>query len=70
MATQEALAIACNRACVRIEEAVSALTGEGVKPLPRVHKDREILRKQQLEIIADLLESLQKPKKTTKRKSR
>lgn len=58
MATQESLAIACDTACTRIEQSITKLTGQGlVQSLPRTHRDKGVLRKQQLETIAGMLES-------------
>lgn len=56
MASAKALAIACNAACERIEAWAQANVTEGLTPLPRLHRDREILRKLQLETIADWLD--------------
>ena len=53
MASKEALAIMCDQACLRIEGRAKILVGEGLTPIPRTHRDREVLRKQQLETIAD-----------------
>ncbi|MGB1288004.1 MAG: hypothetical protein ACPG7F_15815 [Aggregatilineales bacterium] len=56
MATKVATAIACDNAAQRIEGWAATHVTEGLTPLPRVHKDREILRKIQLETIADWLD--------------
>lgn len=56
MASKESIAIACDKACERIEEWVSVNVAEELTPLPRLNRDREILRKQQLETIADWLD--------------
>lgn len=59
MASKEAIAIKCNAAMERIEAWVKANVNEGLTPLPRLHRDREILRKLQLEGIADWLDRAQ-----------
>jgi hypothetical protein len=56
MASPVSLAIACDEACERIEEWAAVHVAEGLTPLPRAHRDREILRKIQLETIADWLD--------------
>lgn len=56
MASQVALAIACDKACERIEEWAARNVSKGLTPLPRLHRDRDILRKIQLETIADWLD--------------
>lgn len=56
MATRKALAIKANAACDRIEAALAA--GGVDITLPRLHKDREMLRVQQLEQIAGAVEQL------------
>jgi hypothetical protein len=53
MASSEALAIACDSALKRIEYWLQK-NGDGVS-IPRLHRDREVLRKIQLETIADAL---------------
>lgn len=54
MASLEAIAIACDKSCKTIEQWLSDNGVDGVK-IPRLHRDREILRKQQLEAIAENL---------------
>jgi hypothetical protein len=56
MAHPTAINIACIEACERIEARMYELTGLDLTPLPRNHRDNDILRKQQLETIADWLE--------------
>lgn len=57
MASPVAIAIACDDACKKIEDQVQALGG-GELALPRLHKDRELLRRNQLQLIADALETI------------
>lgn len=56
MATKRAISIACIEACERIEKRIHELTGLTLTPLPRNHKDNDILRKQQLLTIADWID--------------
>ena len=56
MASKVAIAIACDNAAQRIESWAEQHVAGGLTPLPRVHKDREILRKTQLETVADWLD--------------
>lgn len=53
MASKEALSIQCDKSLIRIEERAKELVGEGLTPIPRTHRDREILRRDQLHTIAD-----------------
>lgn len=54
MASKEATAIRCDRAIQNIEQLFEGL-GVDVERLPRLHRDREILRAIQLEAIRDAL---------------
>lgn len=56
MASPLAIAIQCDTECARIEERIYALTGLDLTPLPRIHKDHELLRRDQLHTIADWLD--------------
>lgn len=60
MATREALAI---RADAAIDRIIDRLQSQAVNidpdSVPRINKDRELLRAIQLELIADLLDGLQ-----------
>ncbi len=56
MASAESIAIACDQACERIEDWARHNVSEGLTPLPRLIRDREMLRKIQLETIADWLD--------------
>lgn len=56
MASPVAIAKACDRACARIEAWAADNVAEGLTPLPRLNRDMGILRKQQLETIADWLD--------------
>lgn len=56
MASPRMIAIACDEACQRIEAWAAVHVDEGLTPLPRVQRDRELLRKNQLTTIADWLE--------------
>lgn len=58
MATQESMAIRANTACNRIETLLKGM-GADVAPLPRLMRDREMLRCIQLEQIADMLEQIE-----------
>lgn len=60
MATLESMAIRSNAAIDRIEQKLAAL-GVDVKPLPRLMREREMLRCVQLEHIAVLLEQVEMP---------
>lgn len=60
MATQESMAIRANTAVEEIEEAFAAL-GVEVTPLPRLMRDREMLRCVQLEQIAQTLKRISLP---------
>lgn len=60
MATQESMAIRANTACDRIETLLAGM-GVEVAPLPRLNKDREMLRCLQLEQIAAMLEQAVSP---------
>lgn len=53
MASELSIAIACDQSCEEIESLLGF--GQGVKPIPRLHRDRNILRKVQLETIVGLL---------------
>lgn len=70
MATLESMAIRSNAACDRIETALQAL-GVDFEPLPRLMRDREMLRAVQLEQLAVILETMKpvapKVKRTVKR---
>lgn len=66
MASQRSLAIRCDEACRRIETAIAARLGE-VDSLPRMHRNREQLRAEQLEQIAAWVEAMPKPRKARKR---
>jgi hypothetical protein len=57
MATQESMAVRANAACDRIEAVLAALGAE-TAPLPRLMREREMLRCVQLERIADALEKV------------
>lgn len=65
MATVEAMAIRANAALDRIEAALSAMKGEELEPMQRLFRDRELLRVQQLEQIANWIEEIatEAPKK-------
>lgn len=56
MASPKQIAIACEKACKRIDTWAKANVDNELTPLPRTHRKREMLRKQQLETIADWLE--------------
>lgn len=56
MASARMIAIKCNEACTRIEAWANQHVDSELTPLPRSNRDRELLRKQQLETIADWLE--------------
>lgn len=58
MATSESMAIRCNAALDRIEAAITALQGNEVESLPRLNRDREMLRVIQLEQIANWLDEI------------
>ena len=58
MASNESMAIRVNEALDRLEQAVTSMKGEAVEPLPRLHRDREMLRVIQLEALANWLEEL------------
>lgn len=60
MATLESMAIRSNTAIDRIEQQLAAL-GVDIEPLPRLNKDREMLRCIQLERIANALETITLP---------
>ena len=64
MATQESMAIRANAACDRIEALLRA-AGVEVAPLPRIMRDREMLRCVQLEKIAEMLARVSLPKLET-----
>lgn len=59
MASREALAIQCDAACQRIETRMMDLVGEGLTPIPRTHRDREVLRRDQLNTIADWVDRIE-----------
>lgn len=68
MATLQSMAIRSNAACDRIEATLQALgvdiapsSDSDYQPLPRTHKEREMLRAIQLEQIAAMLESIVLP---------
>lgn len=58
MATLESMAIRSDAACNRIEQKLAAL-GVDVTPIPRLMREREMLRTVQLETIAKLLDQLE-----------
>lgn len=58
MATLESMAIRSNAACDRIEHYLTRL-GVVSDPLPRIHREREMLRCIQLEAIADALSQVE-----------
>lgn len=60
MATLESMAIRSNAAINRIEQKLITEWGVKSAPLPRIHKDREMLRCNQLERIADMVESVER----------
>jgi hypothetical protein len=60
MATLESMAIRSDAALKRIEDKLTEL-GVQVAPIPRLMRDREMLRCNQLEQIAGLLESVELP---------
>jgi hypothetical protein len=57
MATLESMAIRSNAACDRIERKMERL-GVQAERIPRVHRDREMLRCDQLERIAAMTEAI------------
>lgn len=59
MATLESMAIRSNNAIDRIEEKLVGEWGVKSAPLPRLMKDREMLRCNQLERIADMLDAVE-----------
>lgn len=59
MATQEAINIQCIGYIDRIEKRIQELTGLDLTPMPRNHKDNDILRMQQLQNIASWLERIE-----------
>jgi hypothetical protein len=62
MASNLSIAMACEKACKDIDEALEGL-GLDVPPLPRTNRRKELLRKIQLETIASALSQLKaKPK--------
>jgi hypothetical protein len=64
MATLESMAIRSDEAMAEIEAILGEMRGEAVEPLPRIDRDREMLRVIQLEGIAAWLREIQvlKPK--------
>ena len=58
MASPTAIAIQCEESTNRIDARMKILIGEGLTPLPRTHRDREILRRDQLHTIADWLDRI------------
>lgn len=67
MATLESMAIRSDAACKRIEQKLAEL-GVQVTPIPRLMRDREMLRAVQLEQIAALLEQVKLPKSVAVKK--
>ena len=60
MATLESLAIRSDAACERIENKVIEDWGVKSAPLPRLNRNRDELRANQLERIADMLEAVER----------
>lgn len=69
MATLESMAIRSDAALLRIEKQLAAL-GVDVTPIPRLMRDREMLRCVQLEQVAALLETVEIPKPVTVKRVR
>ena len=67
MATLESMAIRSNTALDRIEAKLSEM-GIQLDALPRLHREREMLRCIQLEIIADALDKIEAPKASRRSK--
>lgn len=59
MATLEAINIQAEAQVKRIERLYREITGRDVTPMRRVHKDRDMLRLEQLTTIADWMEHMQ-----------
>lgn len=59
MATKEAINIQCIEYIDHIEERIHELTGLDLTPMPRNHKDADILRMQQLQAIASWVDRIQ-----------
>lgn len=60
MATKESQAIRANAAADRIEHKLIEEWGVKAAPLPRMNRDREALRMNQLELIADMLDAVER----------
>ncbi len=56
MASREALAIQTEALVNRIEARFKELTGLDFTPMPRTHKDKDILRREQLHNVANWLD--------------
>lgn len=67
MASNVSIAIACENACEQIDQYLKE-AGLDVPPLPRINRHRELLRKIQLETIAQHLAQLQASKPKAKAK--
>ena len=61
MATQEAINIECIGYIEHIEQRIFELTGLDLTPMPRNHKDRDLLRRDQLRNIASWLDRIPDP---------
>lgn len=59
MASLESMAIRCDMALAEIENVLGDMLGADLEAVPRVHRDREMLRVIQLEQIAKWLKELQ-----------